>query len=314
MKRLFTGATLALALLAGSPAIAQNLVATDCSGVSRTSGYSVQGTVDQNGRTCVHEPDARAVDQTINAATLNAAYTVNVNGQGEVGFSITGLTASGAVLTVEGTNNIGAASPQWSAINAVQGGTLASTITADGNLRVESGGRTAIRLRVSTTGTGTVTISHSASAAPSIFTLGSSLPPGTAMIGKTQLQDSGGGDVSDPVNHALNVQVSLPSTRVKGYATSTGTSSTQLVAAVAGKAIYVMYVSCSNSGSSDTDVSIQDGSGGTTLASLQVKAGGGNNLNAGGYPVTWTTSGNGLYFASGTATTTLKCQASGLSG
>lgn len=136
----------------------------------------------------VQQPDNRAVDQTINSATLNAAITVTLNGgEGEVGFTITGLTASTATLTFEGCNNIGAASPQWGAINAVSGTTLTSTATGDGSYRVEAGGRTAVRVRVSSTGTGTITVSYSGSSASSLVTLAQSLPTGSNTIGAVNL-------------------------------------------------------------------------------------------------------------------------------
>jgi hypothetical protein len=128
-------------------------------------------------------PDVRAVDQSINSATPSAAYTVPANGQGEVGFSIAGLTASTATLTPECTNNIGAASPVWAGCMAISGNALNATITADGAYRVESGGRTGVRLRVTTTGTGTVTISSTAAATSSLMTMAQSLPAGTNVIG-----------------------------------------------------------------------------------------------------------------------------------
>ena len=128
-------------------------------------------------------PDVRALDQTINSATLSAAYTVPVNGQGEVGLSISGLTASTAVLTPECTNNIGAASPVWAGCMAISGSSLNTTITADGAYRIESGGRTGVRLRVTTTGTGTITVSSTAAATSSLSTMAQSLPAGSNVIG-----------------------------------------------------------------------------------------------------------------------------------
>ena len=45
---------------------------------------------------------------TVNAASINSAYTVALGqGQGTVGFTVSGLTSSGAVLTVEVSNDSG---------------------------------------------------------------------------------------------------------------------------------------------------------------------------------------------------------------
>lgn len=175
-----------VALFLSGPVSAQT---NNCGGVGQVScnvavtsgggGSVTQGTSPWVTST----PDVRALDQTINSATPSAAYAVPVNGQGEVGFSISGLTASTAVLTPECTNNIGAASPVWAGCMAISGSALNATITADGAYRVESGGRTGVRLRVTTTGTGTITISSTAAATSSLSTMAQSLPAGTNVIG-----------------------------------------------------------------------------------------------------------------------------------
>lgn len=132
----------------------------------------------------VQQSDNRGLNQTINSATLNAAVTVSLQGgEGVVGWTLTGLTASGASIAFEGTNDIGAGSPTWAGINAVSGTTITSTATTDGNYRVEAGGRTAVRVRVSSIGTGTITVFYSASAASSLVSLAQSLPAGTNEIG-----------------------------------------------------------------------------------------------------------------------------------
>ena len=126
-------------------------------------------------------PSTRQIDVALAAATLNAAVTVNVDGGiGTVGFDIAGLAARGATLTVEACTNIGAASPDWQGINAIKGSTLYPTIVADGAYRVETGGRTAVRLRVSTIGTaGNITISTATSLVGSLVTLAQVPPVGT---------------------------------------------------------------------------------------------------------------------------------------
>lgn len=107
----------------------------------------------------------------------------------------------------------------------------------------------------------------------------------------------------------------LPATSfmVNGTATQTSTTSTSLIGAVSSNRIYVTGFACYNSGSSASVISFQDGSGGTTLWQTIVPAGGGSNMD-GNLPLFKTTSGNALYFAPGTASTTVGCSAAGFSG
>lgn len=98
---------------------------------------------------------------------------------------------------------------------------------------------------------------------------------------------------------------------VKGTTSAmTGTSSTQIIAAVTSQHIYVTNISCNNSSSTATLVTIQDGSGGTTLGTVIAPAGGGDESH--GYdPLFWTTAGNGLYAADVTTGASVICTASG---
>ncbi len=119
----------------------------------------------------------------INAATSNAQFLVPLaSGEGVVGFTVTGLTASGATLTLEGSNDGGTT---WTSINEIPNGTAApvATLTTDQQFRVNSGGRTKIRLRVSATGTGSITVASNASTASSAVTLLAPLPGGGNVIG-----------------------------------------------------------------------------------------------------------------------------------
>jgi hypothetical protein len=100
---------------------------------------------------------------------------------------------------------------------------------------------------------------------------------------------------------------------VSGVATQTGTTSTSLIGAVASNRIYLAAFSCYNSGSSASVVLFQDGSAGTTIWSTIVPAGGGSNLD-GNTAMARTTSGNALYFAPQTSSTTVGCSAAGFSG
>lgn len=100
---------------------------------------------------------------------------------------------------------------------------------------------------------------------------------------------------------------------VSGTANTTGNSTTSLVSAVTSNRIYVSAFSCANTGASASLISFQDGSGGTTLWTTIVPAGGGSNVD-GNTALFKTTSGNGVYFLPATASTTIYCSAAGYSG
>jgi len=101
---------------------------------------------------------------------------------------------------------------------------------------------------------------------------------------------------------------------VKGTtAAMTGTSPTQIIAAVTGQRIYPNRYKCNNSSSTDTLVQITDGSAGTVLDTLLAKAGAGE-VSSGYTPLTWTTAGNGLYAQDVTTGASVICSASGYSG
>lgn len=99
-------------------------------------------------------------------------------------------------------------------------------------------------------------------------------------------------------------------------AAMTGTTSTQVLAAVASNKLYVTSISCVNSHATvGTFVTIQDGSGGTALATLAAGAVfGGDEKNGGGFPLFATTAGNGLFAANVTTGANVICNASGFKG
>lgn len=104
---------------------------------------------------------------------------------------------------------------------------------------------------------------------------------------------------------------------VKGTtAAMTGTTSTQIIAAVTSNRIYATRVSCKGDPANAvaTKVLIQDGSGGTTLDTLSVAASGGGEQATGPTPLFWTTSGNGLFAANVTNGASVICTGSGYSG
>lgn len=130
--------------------------------------------------------------------------------------------------------------------------------------------------------------------------------PGIVVQGTSQGVDAGSGNI-------LSVQ-GLTGNAVSGTAGTTATTTTSLVPLVASKRLYITSFSCANTGSSASLISFQDGSGGTTLWTTIVAAGGGSNLGTGMLPMFKTTAGNALFFAAATASTTIYCSASGFSG
>ena len=109
--------------------------------------------------------------------------------------------------------------------------------------------------------------------------------------------------------------LALGATWVHGTtAAMTGTSSTQVVAAVASNRLYITRIKCNNSSATSTLVTIQDGSAGTALDTLAAGASYGGEQGTGSTPLFWTTSGNGLYAADVTTGASVICTASGYSG
>jgi hypothetical protein len=128
------------------------------------------------------EQDVRGT-ATLNTGTLNASIVVPVNGQGVVGFTFAGLTGSGATLTYEQSID---GNQTWTGVNEVNAGTgvPSGTRTTDGQVRVGAGGRTGLRVRVSTAGSTTVTVTWNVSVRESIVLLGTPLPPGSNYVGQ----------------------------------------------------------------------------------------------------------------------------------
>lgn len=99
-------------------------------------------------------------------------------------------------------------------------------------------------------------------------------------------------------------------------AAMTGTTSTQVIAAVASNRIYVTSISCVNSHATvGTFVTVQDGSGGTALRTMAAGAVfQGDEANGGFAPLFKTTSGNGVFVADVTTGANVICNAAGYSG
>lgn len=109
----------------------------------------------------------------------------------------------------------------------------------------------------------------------------------------------------------LNVNASFAN-QVTGSGTTTGTSTTAVTGiGAAGGSLrnYIVSIQVVNTGSTTTLVTIQDGSGGATLAYTIAPAGGGSNITF-NVPLK-TTANTGLFFICGSASTTVYVSAQG---
>lgn len=94
----------------------------------------------------------------------------------------------------------------------------------------------------------------------------------------------------------------------------TGTTSTQLIAAVTSNKLYLTTITCGNSHATvGTFVNVQDGSGGATLWTIPAGAVYGGAVNNIVPPVA-TTSGNGVFVVDATTGANVICSGSGYSG
>jgi hypothetical protein len=148
----------------------------------------------------------------------------------------------------------------------------------------------------------------------SVGTNAATAPTSSTQIGS---KDSSGNLQPASVANPIPVQ-QVPQTAgatggaVNGYNSATDTTSTQIIAAVAAKKIYLQGWSCNNSGTTSVTVTFQDGSAGSAIAApIDVPAGGANNIAATGPAWGNTTAGNALYTAASGSTTTLTCGAIG---
>jgi len=117
----------------------------------------------------------------------------------------------------------------------------------------------------------------------------------------------------DKVGKQIFLPYANPENFIAGNASASTTASTSLIAAQAsGIKIYITAISLSNTGASNTLVLLQNGSAGTTLWQGIAPTGGGSNIVL-PTPIS-TSAATALYFASGTATSTLYVSATGYIG
>lgn len=113
--------------------------------------------------------NARTSAQPINSATTDAALIADLFANESVAtFYVSGLTASGATLTIEGSSDGRKDNDPlkaWSVINAIPATCPVipfSTLTTDQGFRIDTSGLTNVRVRVSSGGTGTILVSYNA--------------------------------------------------------------------------------------------------------------------------------------------------------
>lgn len=128
------------------------------------------------------------------------------------------------------------------------------------------------------------------------------LGPATAPSAAVAVTDIGG---SNPGNSAAFVKGTT--------AAMTGTTSTQLIAAVTSNKIYLTDIICTNSSATGTFVTVQDGSAGSTIYEGYAAASGGGFVISLKTPIS-NTSGNGVFVADVTTSANVICSGSGYSG
>jgi hypothetical protein len=180
---------------------------------------------------------------------------------------------------------------------------------------------TAANLNATVVGTAGAALATSANQTSSLGTVAPGTAPGSMQVGGA-VYNVTAPTPADTQSLALQADVegrlkvaSQPAltNMVTGTASTTTTTTTSLVALVATKRLYITSFSCDNTGASTSKILFQDGSGGTTIWTTLVPAGGASNQGT-GTPMFRTTAGNALFFAAQTASTTIQCSAAGFSG
>jgi hypothetical protein len=115
------------------------------------------------GTVIIKNPDNSAVAQPLNSATSGAALVIPLSSaRGTLRVEISGLTASGATLSIYSSrDNAASFQPK----KAVTSAGYLPTVSADGPVDIDAAGLTDVEFVVSTVGSGTITVSYNSSAA-----------------------------------------------------------------------------------------------------------------------------------------------------
>src|SRR6185312_12705946 len=209
------------------------------------------------------------------AVTMQNAAVANGNG---TSLTVTNYTVAlinvncsvacsgGTTINFEGTDSTGT----FFSVSAVPyGGTGGSvnSATTSGQFIACVAGLTSARARISAYSAGTITVTGTPM-------FGASCPITNVVNANANGQQTSAN--SSPVALPSDAMLNVPLANLVFGTTAamTGTTSTQLIAATASKVTYATFIKCTNSSATATLVTVQDGSGGTTLGTLIAPAGG----------------------------------------
>lgn len=223
--------------------------------------------------------------------------------------------SGGTLITFQGSDSLG----NYVAIPAQQVGvlpaTISSTVLNQGTTLtvwlINVTGFTNIRTPISAYSAGTITVT--ATSVASTFTYPYTTLSGTAVSAEQATATNGQVQklASDLVGKLITMLYANPENFVSGTNSATGTGSTSIIAAEgSGVRTYVTWCHATNTSSTNSSVSIEDGS--TVLDVLSVPANGGNNAV---YPVPLRgTANTALNSVAGTGVTTLYVTCGGFKG
>ncbi len=238
----------------------------------------------------VKQPDVTATPNSVAAQTLNSQANVTLGaGIQSINYTTSGLTGTGAVITIVGTNTGGTPATNVYGVSFSNGGPISTTTIDLVNFCVNVGGLTSVGLKVTTAGsTATVSIT----AVTSVSQCGAAtIPTAGAVLATTSPQAavSNGAVIAasgDKTGRQIVIQNTNPENITRGLITTamTGTTTTAVTgmgAPSAGLRNYISSCSISNSHATvGTDVVLQDGSGGATFWTFPAApAYGGSNLS-----------------------------------
>lgn len=256
------------------------------------------------------------------AVTQPVSGTITVTGVATSANQSTEITALQAIQTSAATTatNTAAAIP-----------TQAPTVSIGGVGIIDSGGTNVATVKAASTASVAADkslVGQLNPAQPAIVLWGHGATAATTPTSATAVGCNGvnafptavtNGQMTVPVCDLDSTQINRPwapkARWVSGVtAAMTGTTSTQLIAAVTSNKIYLTSITCGNSHATvGTFVNVQDGSGGTTLWTLPAAITYGGAVNNIVPPVA-TTAGNGVFVVDATTGANVICSGSGYSG